>query len=106
MKMGIVFDELKNGGFVIRESVSETLIGQCWSFAGYIEVMKNNLLDPLDGLDREDFVDAFTSPEDKMLIGLITRTCEDCGERLPDCVCSRRNPDLTWAKQRFPQLFR
>jgi hypothetical protein len=68
MKMGIVFDELKNGGFVIRESVTETCIGECWSLAGYIETMRNAFLDPFDCMRKEDFAHIFASPEDRKLI--------------------------------------
>lgn len=104
--MGIVFDELKNGGFVIRESVSETLIGQCWSFAGYIEIMGNSFLDPFDNIRKEDFTDIFKKSEDKKHIDLFIDECGDYGERLTDCDCNKNNPDLNWAKERFPQLFR
>ena len=104
--MGIVFDELKNGGFVIRESVSETLIGRCWSFAAYIEIMRNSFLDPFDNIRKEDFTDIFKDPEDTKLIDLFLDECEDCGEKLTDCDCNKNNPDLNWAKEKFPQLFR
>ena len=105
MTMGIVFDELKNGGFVIRESVTETCIGECWSFAGYVETMRNAFLDPFDNLRKEDFVDTFASPEDKRLIHLFLDECKRCGEHLVDCNCTDRL-DLKWAKEKYPQLFR
>lgn len=104
--MGIVFDELKSGGFVIRESVTETCIGECWSLAGYVEIMKNALLDPFDNMRKEDFIDIFTSPEDKRLIHLFLDECEECGEGLIDCGCRKNKPDLKWAKEKFSQLFR
>ena len=104
--MGIVFDELKNGGFVIRESVTETCIGECWFFADYIEIMKNAFLDPFDNMRKEDFIDIFTSPEDKRLIRLFLGECKKCGEGLIDCDCGKSKPDLKWAKKNYPQLFR
>ena len=72
----------------------------------YIEIMRNSFLDPFDNIRKEDFTDIFKSPEDKKLIDLFLDECKDCGERLTDCDCSKNNPDLNWAKERFPQLFR
>jgi len=71
-----------------------------------IEIMENSFLDPFDNIRKEDFTDIFKDPEDKKLIDLFLDECEDCGERLTDCDCNKNNPDLNWAKERFPQLFR
>ena len=103
--MGIVFDELKNGGFVIRESVTETCIGECKSFAGYVETMRKAFLDPVDNMRKEDFIDIFTGTDDRRLIHLFLDECKECGERLVNCDC-KDGFDLRWAKERYPQLFR
>ena len=68
--------------------------------------MRNALLEPFDNMRREDFTDTFKSPEDKRLIHLFLDVCKGCGEALVDCDCEGDNPDLDWAKERFPQLFR
>ena len=106
MKIEIVFNELKKGGFVIWESVTETCIGGCSSFAGYIVTMRKTFFDPFDNnMTKEDFVEIFTSTDDRRLIHLFMDKCKECGERLVNCDC-KDGFDLRWAKEKYPQLFR
>lgn len=101
--MGIRLDELKAGGYIIRESVTETLIGECHTFAGYVQHMQNALLDPTDGVEKEDF-EMFTTEDDKRLIKLFFDTCDECGERLIDCLCKKNLSNREWFSSHYPYL--
>lgn len=102
--MGIRFDKLKDGGFVIRESVSETLIGECDSFAWYVEIMRGAMLDFADGVTKEELLATFKSNDDKRLIDIFFDYCDECGERLIDCVCKTNDGNIEWIKKEFPYL--
>ncbi len=61
--MGIRFEELKNGGYYVYESVTETAIGKCSTFNEYVRLMENQFLEPLDNVKKEDLIELF--PDDK-----------------------------------------